>query len=167
VSGFGGARFNMGLQLCRYDPRGHWFWCYDYFVGDPWNEFDGFTGDANWVVAYSGAGSGRHVPALAWEGIREAYDDIRHAATLEKLLAERAGAARNRIAAQYERLRADLPQGRDFGAFPPDPDGPYAELPSYYKLSVAREAGSLDRTTRANAVTEARGTGSGDGITGE
>jgi hypothetical protein len=138
VTGFGGGRFNMGLRLYRYGLRGHWFWCYDFYVGDPWNEFDGFTGDANWVVAYPGPTRGHHVPTLAWEGIREAYDDIRYAATLEKLLAERKGRRRNRIAAEYAALLAGLPQGRDRGAFPPDPDHAHAALPSYHRLTELR-----------------------------
>jgi len=158
VTGFGGGRFDMGLPLYRYDLRGHWFWCYDYYVGDPWNEFDGFTGDADWVVAYPGATRGQHVPTLAWEGIREAYDDIRYAATLEKLLAEKQGPARDRIAAEYKQLLADLPQHRDLGAFPPNPDDLYATLPSYHRLTALREklaawieqlrSDSLDRDSR-------------------
>lgn len=138
VTGFGGSRFNMGLRLYRYKLGGHWFWCYDYYVGDPWNEFDGFTGDANWVVAYPGTTRGRHIPTLAWEGIREAYDDLRYAATLEKLLAKRQGTVRDRIATDYEQFLADLARDPDLGAFPPDPDGSHSTLPSYHKLSDLR-----------------------------
>jgi hypothetical protein len=138
VTGFGGGRYNMGLRLYRYNLRGHWFWCYDFYVGNPFNEFDGFTGDANWVVAYPGKNKGRHIPTLAWEGFREAYDDLRYAATLEKLLAEQKGTERDRIAAEYKQFLADLPSDRDLAAFPPSGNGPFGTLPSYHKLTALR-----------------------------
>jgi hypothetical protein len=78
-------------STCAIDLGSHWFWSYDFSVGDTWNEFDGFTGDAAWVSVYPGRTWNQHVPTLAWESLREARDDHRYAATLEKLLAESPG----------------------------------------------------------------------------
>ena len=133
--GFGAGRFNMGLRLYRYKLGSHWFWCYDFFPGNPWNEFDASPGDADWVVAYPGPAQGQHVPTLTWEGFREAYDDMRYAATLEKLLAGSKGAARDRIAAEYKKFLAELPGRRGFR---PEADGFYSTLPSYHKLTALR-----------------------------
>ncbi|KKK58402.1 hypothetical protein LCGC14_3044800, partial [marine sediment metagenome] len=138
VTGFGGARFKMGLQLWRYDLGSHWFWCYDFFPGNPWDEFDSHTGDANWVTAYPGVEKGSHVPTLAWEGFREAWDDMRYAATVEKLLGQHKGALRDKIAADYAAFRKNLPKGRDLTALSGGQDDFYATLPGYNKLSQLR-----------------------------
>jgi hypothetical protein len=138
VAGFGGGRFSAGYRLYRYDLGSHWFWSYDFSVGDTWNEFDGFTGDANWVSVYPGRTWNQHVPTLAWESLREARDDHRYGATLEKLLAENPGARSDRIAAEYRRMLDELPPGRGPSAFPPDPDGAYPQLPSYHRLTEVR-----------------------------
>lgn len=137
--GFGGGRFNLGFRLYRYKLGSHWFWCYDFYSGNPWNEFDStVTGDANWVTVYPGATAGEHVPTLTWEGIREAYDDMRYAATLEKLLAEKKGPRRDKVAAEYEEFLARIPQGRDMTVFREDQDDFYSTLPSYQKLTTLR-----------------------------
>jgi len=138
AAGFGRARFNMGLRLYRYGFGSHWFWCYDFYPGDPYNEFDSHTGDANWVAVYPGPTRARHVPTLAWEGLREAYDDLRYAATLEKLLAEKKGPTRDRIAAAYARFLAGIPRDREIATFLRDQDDFYATLPRYDALTVLR-----------------------------
>jgi hypothetical protein len=138
VAGFGGGRFSAGYRLYRYDLGSHWFWSYDFSVGDTWNEFDGFTGDANWVSVYPGRTWNQHVPTLAWESLREARDDHRYAATLEKLLAEKPGTRSDRIAAEYRRMLDELPPGRGPSAFPPDPDGACPHLPGYHRLTEVR-----------------------------
>jgi hypothetical protein len=125
-------------STCAVDLRSHWFWSYDFSLGDTWNEFDGFTGDANWVSVYPGRTWNQHVPTLAWESLREARDDHRYGATLEKLLAENPGARSDRIAAEYRRMLDELPPGRGPSAFPPDPDGAYPHLPSYHRLTEVR-----------------------------
>jgi hypothetical protein len=135
--GYGGARFNMGLRLYRYDLGSHWFWSYDFF-GEPWDEFGGKIGSATWVNVYPGAAPGTHVPTLAWEGVRGAWNDMRYAATLEKRLAATKGPARDRIAAEYEAFRKALPTGRDLTALSGGQDDFYATLPSYQALTSLR-----------------------------
>ncbi len=136
--GCGGARFNMGWRLWRYGLPGHWFWCYNFYVGDPWNEFVGRTGDANWVTVYPGRKRGEHIPTLAWEGIREARDDVRYAATLLKLLKGRTDATAKRIALEYRVWLGKLPKGRNRDVFETGNDDFYATLPNYHKLTTWR-----------------------------
>jgi hypothetical protein len=142
VVGAGGARFNMGLRLWRYRMQAHWFWCYNFYSGHPWNEFAGI-GNANWVTAYPGLRANTHIPTLAWEGIGQGCNDVRYAATLTKLLEEKAGPARDRIAAELDAFREAIPTGRDqtsFGAGQGvDQDNFYATLPSYHRLTGLRE----------------------------
>jgi hypothetical protein len=136
--GAGGSRFNMGLRLWKYGFGAHWFWCYNFYSGHPWNEFTGRTGNANWVTVYPGLTPGKHIPTLAWEGMLQAHNDVRYCATLEKLLAERTGALRDRIAAQFETFRAEIPAGRDRTSFGVDQDDFYSTLPSYHRLTAMR-----------------------------
>ncbi len=135
--GFGGARYNMGFRLWQYGLGSHWFWSYDFYPGSAWNEFDDSTGDANWVVAYPGPRPGEHIPTPAWEALREAWDDLRYAATLEQLLQKRTGPLRDRIAEQFAQFRKQVPSGRDFTAADGQEDF-YSALPSYHKLSDMR-----------------------------
>ncbi len=151
VLGFGGARFNMGFRLYRYDIGAHWFWCYDFYPGGtPWNEFDSFTGDANWVVVYPGRTTQKHVPTLAWEGFREAWDDMRYAATVKKLLAGRDDAVAKAVGAEYQKLIKALPEGRDFTRAHGGEGDFYATLPGYHRLTDLRAklAGMIDRLRR-------------------
>lgn len=138
VTGAGGSRFNMGLRLWPYGFGARWFWCYNFYVGDPWNEFDGNPGDADWVTVYPGRSAGAHRPTLAWEGIRLGYDDVRYCATLVRLFGERRGEVRDRIAAEYEQFLAEIPKGRDQTSFGVDQDNFYATLPSYNRLTDMR-----------------------------
>jgi len=57
------------------------------------------------------------------KSLREARDDHRYAATLEKLVAKKPGTRSDRIAAEYRRMLDELPAGRGPSAFPPHPDG--------------------------------------------
>jgi len=138
VTGAGGSRFNMGLRLWPYGFGARWFWCYNFYCGDPWNEFDGNPGDADWVTVYPGRTAGDHVPTLAWEGIRLGYDDVRYCATLVRLLNGRRGEVRDRIAADYKQFLADIPTGRDRTSFGVDQDNFYATLPAYDRLTDLR-----------------------------
>jgi hypothetical protein len=88
--GYGGCRWRYGLRPYAYRPDGMWFWCYNFHVGDPWNEFDGFTPDSAWVIRWPPLAEGaKSVETLAYEGLREAVDDVRYAMTLEARLAEK------------------------------------------------------------------------------
>jgi hypothetical protein len=135
VLGAGGARFNMGWRLWRYGLPGHWFWCYNFYVGDPWDEFHGRTGDANWVTVYPAETPGEHVPTLAWEGIREARDDLRYAATLLALIEKRNDADARRIRGEYDKWLASVPRGRRWDVADPGQDDFYATLPAYHVLT--------------------------------
>jgi hypothetical protein len=138
INGLGGSRFNMGLRLYQYDLGSHWFWCYDFFPGSPWNEFDSHTGDASWVVAYPGRAPGTHVPTLAYEGLREAADDMRYAATVRKLLAETAGPVRDRVAGEFAAFMKSIPPGRDLTPLTRGQTDFYATLPDYQALTQLR-----------------------------
>ena len=138
ITGLGGARFNMGLRLYRYDLKSHWFWCYDFFPGSPWNEFDADPGDADWVVAYPHRTPGRHVPTLAYEGLREAWDDMRYAATVRKLLADTAGPVHDQVAGEFDAFLKAIPAGRDLTALTQGQTDFYATLPDYQALTALR-----------------------------
>jgi hypothetical protein len=56
------------------------------------------------------------------KSLREARDDHRYAATLEKLVAKKPGMRSDRIAAEYRRMLDELPAGRGPSAFPPHAD---------------------------------------------
>jgi hypothetical protein len=140
-TGSGGARFNMGFRLWKYGFGAHWFWCYNFYSGHPWNEFGGI-GNANWVNAYPGLKAGKHITTLSWEGIREAHDDVRYCSLLTRLLGEKSGPVRDRIAEAFDAFREQIPAGRDrtsFGAAQGvDQDNFYATLPSYHRLTAMR-----------------------------
>ncbi len=138
IQGLGGSRFNMGLRLYQYDLGSHWFWCYDFFPGSPWDEFDSHTGDASWVVAYPGRQSGKHVPTLAYEGLREAWDDMRYAATVRKLLAETTGSVRDQVAGEFAAFLKSIPAGRDLTSLTQGQTDFYATLPDYEALTLLR-----------------------------
>lgn len=136
--GAGGARFNIGLRLYRYGLKGHWFWCYNFWPGDVWDEFDDRAGEADWVAVYPGDAPGKHTPTLAWEGIREGGDDIRYVATVRQLLAEKTGPTRDRVAAELDKFIREIPEGRDRTVFRADQTDFYATLPAYNRLTAMR-----------------------------
>jgi len=138
IQGAGAARFNMGLRLYRYDLKAHWFWCYDFYPGSPWNEFDSNPGDASWVVAYPGRTPGKQAPTLAYEGLREAWDDMRYAATVRKLLAETTGPLHDRVAGEFDAFLKTIPAGRDLTPLTRGQTDFYATLPDYQALTALR-----------------------------
>ena len=136
--GAGGGRFNMGMRLYQFDLGSHWFWCYDFHPGNPFNEFDSHTGDAQWVVVYPTEEPGRHAVTLTYEGFREAYDDMRYAATVRELLKEKKGGTRDRIAAEFDKLIESIPVGRDVSGLSQEETDPYESLPDYQVLTHLR-----------------------------
>ena len=99
------TRWGYGLKQYAFGPDGAWFWSYNFYVGDPWNEFDSFTPDSSWVACWPPLTKGAtSVQTLAYEGLREGVDDVRYAMTLEAALA-RAPADPNArtIAAAYKK----------------------------------------------------------------
>ena len=88
AGGYSVSRWSYGLREFAYGGTGSWFWSYNFYVEKPWNEFDGFTPDSSWVVCWPPVKKGGpSVQTLAYEGLREAVDDVRYAMTLEAALA--------------------------------------------------------------------------------
>jgi len=107
--GYAGCRWRFGLRPYVYGPDGMWFWCYNFYVGDPWNEFDGFTPDSSWVICWPPLAKGAaSVETLAYEGLREAVDDVRYALTLEAALEGAKGEPAAKVRAAYQAWREGL-----------------------------------------------------------
>lgn len=93
---FGKVRLLYGQIPSYYESEVMWFWCWNYWVGDPWNDFDGRgevdTGpaqsDADWVAVYPSVDGVNPVRTLAIEAAREGVDDVRYIKTLEHLVRE-------------------------------------------------------------------------------
>jgi len=101
--GFGQCRLRYGLRPYCYHPDGMWFWSYNFYVSDPWNEFDGHTPDSSWVICWPPVKDGEpSVESLGYEGLRTGVNDVRYAMTLETLLE----AADTQRAAKVRRLYA-------------------------------------------------------------
>ena len=110
--GYADCRWRYGLRTYVYHPDGMWFWCYNFHPGDPWNDFDSHTPDTAWVICWPPLKKGEaSVGTLAYEGIREAVDDVRYAMTLEAAL-EKAGPAAKEIKDAYETWRKGLQGAR-------------------------------------------------------
>ncbi|MFP4057963.1 MAG: glycoside hydrolase domain-containing protein [Candidatus Brocadiia bacterium] len=102
--GYSGCRWRYGLRPYAYRPDGMWFWCYNFHPGDPWNDFDSFTPDSSWVIVWPPLEEGQgSVETLAYEGLREAVDDVRYAMTLEARLERADGAPAAKVRADYQR----------------------------------------------------------------
>jgi hypothetical protein len=114
AQGYAGCRWRYGLRSYAYGADGMWFWCYNFHVGDPWNDFDGSTPDSSWVICWPPVKEGgASVETLAYEGLREAVDDVRYAMTLEQMLVEggRSGAL-EALGAEYQQWRKGLQAAR-------------------------------------------------------
>jgi len=114
--GYEAARFQYGVDAFRHGVTGRFFWCLNYPVGDPYNDFDtvevqdpkksamGSESSAMpaWPPLKKG---GPMVESIAFEGMRDGVNDVRYALTLEKLLAEKKGAKADQINADYRSLK--------------------------------------------------------------
>jgi len=91
---FGKNRLIYGLVPAYYESEVMFFWCWNYFINDPWNDFDGYgeqvggpaQSDADWVAVYPSIDGKEPVRTLAIEAAREAIDDVRYLRTLENLV---------------------------------------------------------------------------------
>jgi hypothetical protein len=111
--GYAGCRWRFGLRPYAYGADGMWFWCYNFYVGDPWNEFDGFTPDSSWVIVWPPlAKGGNSVETLAYEGIREAVDDVRYAIRLENALARIDSAKAAKVGGEYRAWLKELQEAQ-------------------------------------------------------
>ena len=112
--GYAGVRWRYGLRTFSYRPDGSWFWSYNYHPGDAWNDFDSHTPDSQWVIRWPRLSpDGGCVETLAFEGTREAVDDVRYALTLDDALTG-AHCAPNKdtIRTAYDKWLEDLQKAR-------------------------------------------------------
>ena len=78
-------RRNYGLALWKLNYDGFATYCYCSSMGCPWNDFDNIDfRDHNFVYPTTDG----VIDTLAWEGYREAVDDIRYASTLALAIRE-------------------------------------------------------------------------------
>jgi len=91
---FGKCRFLYGQIPAYYESKVMWFWCWNYWINDPWNDFDGWSesgsgpaqSDADWVAVYPSVDGVEPVRTLAIEAAREGIDDVRYLKTLENMV---------------------------------------------------------------------------------
>jgi len=106
---FGQARLDYGLRPWATGTQGHWFWAYNWRIGDPLDEFDGSRGDAGWVVAYPPERPGEAcMSSPAFEGMRAAVDDVRYAEALGRLLDRLPSKAAQPFRQRLQELRGDI-----------------------------------------------------------
>ena len=86
---FGKIRLLYGQIPAYYESESMWFWCWNYYIGNPWDDFDRGQSDADWVAVYPSVDGVEPVRTLAIEAAREAIDDVRYLKTLEQLVAKR------------------------------------------------------------------------------
>jgi hypothetical protein len=106
---FGKVRLLYGQIPSFYGSEVMFFWCWNYYVGNPWDDFDGWSeggqgppqSDADWAAVYPSVNGGEPVRTLALEAAREAIDDVRYIGTLEHMVAA-AGPKR------WQELRAEI-----------------------------------------------------------
>jgi hypothetical protein len=106
---FGKCRLLYGQIPAFYGSEAMFFWSWNYYIGNPWNDFDGRgeagdalpQSDADWVAVYPSVDGVEPVRTLAFEAAREAIDDVRYLKTLENL-------ARRKDPKRWEGLRAEI-----------------------------------------------------------
>jgi hypothetical protein len=92
---FGKVRFLYGQIPAYYESEVMWFWCWNYYVGNPWDDFGAWSerrrgppqSDADSVAVYPSVDGIEPVRTLAIEAAREGIDDVRYIKTLENLVA--------------------------------------------------------------------------------
>ena len=146
----GDERLNLGLYPWRVQARGRFQWHYHGITGEPWDDFDGAGPDTAYCIALPGPDD--VVPALKAQTVREAIDDHRYVATLEKAIAAAKGdATKGAAVAKAERFLDDLRQRvpvdfRTLVGFQVDPRAAGAALGGEFKNTDA-----LDRVRWAVA----------------
>jgi hypothetical protein len=105
---FGKIRLLYGQIPAYYESEVMFFWCWNYWVGSAWDDFDGrgerdgpAQSDADWVAVYPSVDGVEPVRTLAVEAAREAIDDVRYLKTLEQM-------ASARDAYRWSALRAEI-----------------------------------------------------------
>lgn len=118
---FGVSRMLYGQIPAYYGSEAMFFWCWNYWVGDPWNDFDGWSenaggpsqSDADWVAVYPSVDGREPVRTLALEAAREAIDDVRYIRTLEQMLESKAPERKAAVMAEVRRKQAAMFDGID------------------------------------------------------
>jgi hypothetical protein len=100
---FGKIRVLYGQIPAYYGSEVMWFWCWNYWIGNAWDDFDRDQSDADWVAVYPSVDGREPVRTLAIEAAREAIDDVRYLKTLEETLSGRDPARWTAISAEIRR----------------------------------------------------------------
>ncbi|HUU28512.1 MAG TPA: glycoside hydrolase domain-containing protein [archaeon] len=114
---FGKCRFLYGQIPSYYGSEVMWFWCWNYWINNSWNDFDGrgetvggpAQSDADWVAVYPSVDGVEPVRTLAIEAAREGIDDVRYIKTLENLV-------KGRDPGRWESLEREI-RSRQAGMF--------------------------------------------------
>ena len=142
------SRATAGLYLWNSPFEGFGVWTYHYFIGDPYNDLDGPTGDLAYAYPDPERNFAPTLPALRWEGYREGVDDMRYLATLEgAIAAARGDPDKAETIAQAETLLGEL--RADLDRYGPEARGiiAYLEPEDYqdYRWRIAQAIIELDR----------------------
>jgi hypothetical protein len=113
---FGKCRLLYGQIPAYYGSEVMWFWCWNYHIDNPWDDFDGYgeaaggpsQSDADWVAVYPSVDGSLPVRTLAVEAAREAIDDVRYLKTLENLVAPRDPARWQALRTEIRRRQAAM-----------------------------------------------------------
>jgi hypothetical protein len=104
---FGKNRLLYGQIPSYYGSEVMWFWCWNYYVGNAWDDFDREQSDADWVAVYPSVDGTEPVRTLAVEALREAIDDVRYLKTLEQRAPELIPEIRRRQKAMFDGISLD------------------------------------------------------------
>jgi hypothetical protein len=104
---FGKNRLLYGQIPAYYGSEAMWFWCWNYYVGNAWDDFDREQSDADWVAVYPSVDGEEPVKTLAVEALREAIDDVRYLKTLEQRAPDLVPELRRRQKALFDGIRLD------------------------------------------------------------
>ena len=110
---FGKNRISYGQVPSYYDSEVMWFWSWNYYGGNPWNDFDGQS-DADWNAVYPSIDGVEPVRTLAIEAAREAIDDVRYIKTLENMVKAKDPARWEDMNRELKRMQHDIFNGVDF-----------------------------------------------------
>lgn len=104
---FGKIRLLYGQIPAYYSSAAMFFWCWNYYVGNAWDDFDRDQSDADWVAVYPSIDGKEPVRTLALEAAREAIDDVRYLKTLEAMAPDLIPEIRKRQKAMFDGIFLD------------------------------------------------------------
>ena len=103
----GKIRLLYGQIPAYYGSEAMFFWCWNYYVGNAWDDFDRDQSDADWVAVYPSIDGKEPVRTLALEAAREAIDDVRYLKTLEAVAPDLIPEIRKRQKALFDGIHLD------------------------------------------------------------